>query len=89
MMMFKDRPLARSGNTLYYGHMAQKYVALLQILATEKIHGIDVAQKVSIQLLSTDPDLTPKERIIKKAEKDGLYSALNIADIWLTRYLNQ
>ena len=34
MPMYKGKPLVRSGNTVYYGHPAEKYVAMLQILGT-------------------------------------------------------
>ena len=36
-----------------------------------------------MQILSTDESLPPMKRIIKKAEKKGIYQALNIASIWL------
>ena len=41
-----------------------------------------------MQILSTDETLPPKDRMIKKTEKNGLYEALNIASIWLERSLN-
>lgn len=89
IMMFKGKPLVRSGNTLYYGSMTDPYVALLQVLSTEEFHGVQMASNVSVQLLSTDPNQGPRERIVKRAEKNGLYNALNIASIWLARYLEQ
>ena len=47
-----------------------------------------MASKVSIQLINTDPDVSIKEKIVKSSEKKGLYAAMDIADIWLTRALN-
>ena len=41
-----------------------------------------------LKILSTDETLPPKDRMIKKTEKNGLYEALNIASIWLERSLN-
>ena len=49
---------------------------------------MDMAQKISIQLLATDTNLRPKERIIRKSEKIGLYNALDIGSIWLDRALS-
>ncbi len=46
------------------------------------------ADRVLVQILSTDETLPPKDRMIKKTEKNGLYEALNIASIWLERSLN-
>ncbi len=40
-----------------------------------------------LQILSTDADLRPKERIKKRTEKNSLYDAINIASIWLERTL--
>lgn len=88
-LMYKGRPLVRSGNTLYYGSMAEKYVIMMQILTTKDVEDITLAEKIQIQLLSTDPDLRMKDRIIKKSEKVGLYTAMDIGSIWLERALNE
>lgn len=85
--MYKGKPLVRSGNILYYGNMADNYVVMMQILSTKKVKEMDVADKVQIQLMSTNPDLRMKERIIKKSEKNGLYAALDIGSVWLERAL--
>ena len=88
-LMYKGKPLARSGNTLYYGDMADKCVIMMQILSTKTIKDLTVADKVQVQLLSTDPDLRMKDRILKKSEKSGLYNAMDIGAIWLERALEQ
>jgi hypothetical protein len=46
-----------------------------------------VASKVSIQLQLTDPNARSRDRIVKKSEKDGLYTALDLGHIWLERAL--
>lgn len=84
-LKFKNRPLVRSGNTIYYGNPEDPYVAMLQIMSTEKLGELDTANKVTVQVIATDPTINPKDRILKKAEKNGLYSALQIAGIWLDR----
>ena len=48
--MYKDKPLVRSGNTLYYGSMQDPYVVMLQILGTKEEHGRPMAQDVMVQL---------------------------------------
>lgn len=88
-LMYKGKPLVRSGNTLYYGDMADKCVIMLQILSTKTVKDLTVADKVQVQLLSTDPDLRMKDRILKKSEKSGLYNAMDIGAIWLERALEQ
>ncbi len=86
-LLYKGRPLVRSGNTLYYGNMSDKCVVMFQILSTKKVGDMTMADKVQVQLMSTDPDLRMKERILKKSEKNGLYNAMDIGVIWLERAL--
>ena len=88
-LMYKGKPLVRSGNTLYYGDMADKCVIMMQILSTKTVKDLTVADKVQVQLLSTDPDLRMKDLILKKSEKSGLYNAMDIGAIWLERALEQ
>ncbi len=83
--MYRGRPLVRNGRTIYYGDPGQDFVALLNIVATEKDSEDDLASKVIVQCMATDPTLSPKDRITKRAERDGLYPALQIASIWLDR----
>lgn len=77
----------RNGNTIYYGDMGDKCVIMIQILTTKKYNDLELADKVTIQLLSTDPEVRPKERILKRSEKHGLYNAMDIGAIWLQRAL--
>jgi len=85
-LLYKNKPLVRNGNTIYYGDVADKYVVCLQIESTQKVADIDVADKVIIQLISTDPELSRRKRIIKSAKKNGLFAAVDIAEAWLKRY---
>ena len=86
-LMYKGHPLVRLGNVLYYGSMADDAVVMLQILTTKTENGITLAEKISIQLISTDPDIGMAERILKKSEKKGLYNAMDLSAIWLDRAL--
>jgi hypothetical protein len=88
MLEYKGFPLKRKDNLLILGDMADKYVIMLQILSTKKVKDLDVADKVSIQLQRTDPDIKTRDRIVKKAEKNSLYVAMDLAVVWLTRALS-
>ncbi len=88
-LTYKGKPLVRMGDTLYYGNMSDEYVIMLQIQNTKQIEDLTVADKVSIQLMHTDPDMRARERIVKKSEKTGLYNAMDIGAIWLERALSQ
>ena len=87
-LFYKDKPLMRKGDLIYYGSMADKYIIMMQVLENRKVGDLDVASKVSVQLQLTDPDIKPRDRVIKKSEKDGLYSAMDVASIWLDRALS-
>ncbi len=87
--MYRGKPLVRSGNTLYYGDMSDEYVIMMQILSTKEFDGEQIADKVQVQLMLTDPEIRPKKRIVKKSEQDGLYNAMDISYIWLSRALKQ
>lgn len=88
ILTYKGRPLVRSGNMLYYGDMSEKCVIVLQVLTTKTVGDLEVADKVQVQLLATDPEIRMKDRILKKSEKIGLYNAMDIGSIWLERTLN-
>lgn len=87
LLMYKGYPLIRKDNTIYYGSMADKYIILMQILESSEVHGIEVATRVSVQLQLTDPDLKTRDRVVKKSEKEGLYTALDVGCVWLKRAL--
>ena len=87
LLTYKGRPLMRKDNLIYYGSMADKYIIMLQVLETKKEHDTEIATKVAVQLQLTDPGLKAKDRIVKKSEKDGLYTALDVGCVWLERAL--
>ncbi len=84
---YKGRPLVRCGDELYYGNMQEPYVIRLLIKSKKESKGIELADKVTVQLMATDPDLSPRKQLVKTSEKSGLYLAMDIADIWLERAL--
>jgi len=88
-LLYKGRPLRRKDNIIYYGSMADKYIIMMQILETKKVNDLDVATKVSVQLQLTDPDIKSRDKVVKKSEKESLYSAIDVASIWLDRALAQ
>ena len=84
---YKGKPLVRCGDELYYGSMAERFVIRMQIKTKKTVGDTEIADKVAIQLLCTDPDLSPRKQLVKSSEKTGLYVALDIADVWLNRAL--
>lgn len=87
-LSYKGHPLRRKDNLIYYGTMAEKYIVMLQILSTKKVDGLDMADKVSVQLQLTAPELKSRDRVVKKTEKESLYAAMDVATVWLERALS-
>ena len=77
----------RKDNMVYYGSMADSHIVMLQILETKKMGDMEIASKVSVQLQLTDPSVRSRDRVVKKSEKDGFYTALDLGCVWLERAL--
>lgn len=88
ILQYKGRPLMRKDNILYYGSMSDRYIIMMQVLESKTVKDLPVATRVAVQLQQTSPNVRPKDRIVKKTEKDGLWNAMDIASIWLTRALS-
>ena len=86
-LIYKGHPLMRKDNLIYYGSMADSHIVMLQILETKKQGDMDIATRVSVQLQLTDPAAKSRDRIVKKSEKDGFYTALDVGCVWLERAL--
>lgn len=84
---YKGHLLRRKDNLIYYGTMSDKYIIMIQILATEKVDDLDVATKVVVCLQHTDPEVKGRDRVKNKAEKESLYAALDLGAVWLDRAL--
>ena len=77
LLMYKGHPLMRKENIIYYGSMEDRYIIMMQI-----------ATKVAVQLQQTSQTVRMKDRIVKKSEKNSLWSAMDIGSIWLSRALS-
>ena len=87
VLQYKGRHFMRKDNMVYYGSMADSHIVMLQILETKKMGDMDIASRVSVQLQLTDPAARSRDRIVKKSEKDGFYTALDLGCVWLERAL--
>lgn len=87
ILMYKGHPLMRKDDLIYYGSMADSHIIMLQILDKKKVGDTEIASRVSVQLQLTDPNVKSRDRIVKKGEKAGLYTALDFGCVWLERAL--
>ena len=88
VLTYRGRPLIRKDNLIYYGSMADPYIVMLQVLESKDLKDLKLATKVSVQLQLTDPNAKARDRVVKKSEKDGFYTALDVGGVWLERALS-
>lgn len=78
---YKDKPMVRRGDTIYYGDLKEKYIIIFTIKSKKKIGDHEFADRVTIDLCTNNG--TGKEKVIKKATRESLYEAIDIAEFWL------
>lgn len=88
-VVFKNKPLVRCENVIYYGNISDKYIIKLEILRNKPLFDTEAADKVSVQLLNFEPEVSARKKVVKKTEKDGLYEAMDIAEAWLCKALDE
>jgi hypothetical protein len=82
---YKGKPLVRKDNVICFGDATlDKYILTLTVKETKNEGGVDVASKVLILIQSTD---ISSQEIVKFGEKDTLYEAFEIGEIWLNNQL--
>lgn len=82
---YKGYPLVRNKNTIYYGYMSDPFVIMMQIMSTKNENGNEIADKVKVYKMSTDPNVDPLKAFVNTAERDSLFEALDLAEAWLER----
>ena len=86
-LTYKGHALMRKDNIIYYGSMSDKYIVMMQILSSSPLEDVKLSGKVLVQLQYTDPEISTKDRIVKSAERVGLWTAVDLASVWLERAL--
>lgn len=84
-LTYKDKPLVRKGNTVYYGDMSEKFVIKLDILTSHTEGHLEVADKIKISLIKNDSEKL--DNVTKSTEKNGFVEAMQFATTWLDRAL--
>lgn len=87
ILTYKGKPLMRKGNEIYYGNIEDPYRVYLEIDENTELMGLDIATHINVYLQSNDAP--GKAKVIKKAERDGLYAALDLGEYWLTDILSE
>ena len=78
ILKYKDRPLVRRGNVIYYGNPEDPYIIMLKVNSSDKKEDIELSKNISVILQETKSG-----KMIKKAEREGMFAAMDIAEYWL------
>ena len=86
-LTYKNKPLVRKDNVICFGDSSlDKYILTLTIKGTKPEKGLDIAKNVLILIQRVDGETN---EIVKSAEKDSLFEAFEIGEIWLDSFLKQ
>lgn len=86
-LTYKGKPLIRRENKIYYGDINGSYYIEFTINQTEKYGDMDIASNVVIELKENSAGKKGKQ--VKKAERENLYIAMDIAEFWLLDALGE
>ncbi|MGN0494008.1 MAG: hypothetical protein ACI4F7_10205 [Acutalibacteraceae bacterium] len=86
-LTYKDKPLVKSGNEIYYGDMAEPYVVRFTVLSTVKAGENEIPGEVKVELLKSNAQLSDKEKAAKETVKSSFFEALDVGFVWLERAL--
>ncbi len=81
---YKEKPLVRCKNEIYYGNMADAFVVKFTVLSED---SDGEPNKIKVQLLKSDTTLSDKERLVKETTKGTMFEALDFGFVWLERAL--
>ena len=85
VLKYKGKPLMRKGKYLYYWNFDDKFRVHLEVDENTELMGLEIATQVNVMLETNE--VPGKEKVLKKAERDGLYAALDLGEYWLTDIL--
>lgn len=81
-MMYKEKPLIRVDDVVYYGNLEDPYLIMLTLDKKEPLKDLQIATEVGIALVENDGKLK-KPKVLRSAKREGLYQALDVGEIWL------
>lgn len=86
ILTYKGKPLIRREDKIYYGDFNDSFMIEMTILNKKTELGQEVAGDILIELKDNSRQ---KDNLVKKAERNGLYKAMDIAEFWLLDSLGE
>lgn len=77
VLKYKGVPMVLRDDTLIYGNIMDPYYIQMSILDRRTVGDLEVAGNIRVELMNGT-------RVVKKAEREGMYNAMDIAEFWLT-----
>lgn len=83
---YKGKKLVRVDNEIYYGNAEDPYIVTFRLENNEQLKDITISKKVVIELKTNEGKAS---KLVRQAERDGLYKAFDIGMFWLEQALSQ
>ncbi|MBQ3054111.1 MAG: hypothetical protein IJC89_04325 [Clostridia bacterium] len=84
---YKNKPLVKKDNMVYLGYLDEAFMVEMEITDTAPKYGVEAATNVVISLI--DNTKAGRDRVVKKAEREDLNKAFDIASFWLCDALGE
>ena len=81
---YKGKKLVRVGNEIYYGYPDEPYIVTFRLEDSEDLMDLSISKRVIIELKTNEGKAS---KLIRQAERDGLYKAFDIGMFWLDQAL--
>ncbi len=81
---YKGKKLVRVGNEIRYGNADDPYIACFRLEDNEELNDLTVSKRVIIELKTNEGKAS---KLMRQAERDGLYRAFDIGMFWLDQAL--
>lgn len=82
VLTYKDKPIYRKGNTIYYGDLSQRLILVMEIVESEEKNGVNVTKKVKFHIQDNTGELG-KGINYRSGERSNLFNAFDIGSWWL------
>ncbi len=82
MLTYKDKPIYRQGNTIYYGDLSKKLILVMEIVDSEEKNGVKMTKEVKFHIQDNTGELG-KGVNYRSGERENLYKAFDIGSWWL------